>query len=73
MESSQTRTGVVDGPADPAQAKPDVSTKADKAMEADFRALTKDLAASRTFPHVPRDDFNAARSAMSICLCLRLS
>jgi len=47
IESSQTRTGVVDLPADPAQAKQqDDSTKAKKAREAAFRGLVKDIVTS---------------------------
>ena len=43
--SSQIRTGVVDLPADLAQAKPqDESAKANKVREAAFRALAKDIA-----------------------------
>ena len=74
IESSQTRTGVVDVPSDPAQTKPqDESTQPNKAMEAAFRAWANDLAASRKLSHEHGDEFTAARSPTPICLCPRLS
>ena len=58
IESSQTRTGVVDLPADPAHAKqPDESTKATKAREAAFRGSVRAIATSCDICHEPRDRF----------------
>ena len=62
VESSQTRTGVVGRPADPAQAKPqDKSTKANKAMEAAFRAWASDIATSCDISDECRDGFKLRR------------
>ncbi len=74
IESSQTRTGVVDVPADPAQAKPqEESTKAKKAMEAAFRVVAKDIAASCNIFREPGDGFKLRPPLTPICLCLRQS
>ena len=56
IESCQTRTGMVDLPADPAQPKlQDESAKANKAREAAFRGLVKDVAASCDISNEHRD------------------
>jgi len=56
IESSQTRTGAVDLPVDPAQAKlQDESAKANKAREAAFRGLVKDVATSCDISNEHRD------------------
>jgi hypothetical protein len=58
MESSQTRTAVVELPADPAQAKQhDESAKANKAREALFLGLVKDIATSYDSSHEHLDGF----------------
>ncbi len=67
IESSQTRTGIVDLPVDPAQAQPqDETAKANKAREAGFRALVKDTTTSCNFSHEYCDGLKVQNSLLPL-------